>query len=77
MKVWKILVLIPYILVAIWIGFWFADLLRGGSFGIVGIILYPLFILYGIFAAVIYSVILGIALLIRWLVKRLKPLHEK
>lgn len=62
--------MLPYILAAIWVGFWFSELARGGSFGLVGIILYPMLILYGILAAIAYTVILGIALLVRWVVKR-------
>ena len=67
MKKWKILLLIPYLLIAVWIAFWWLSVEK---LGFAAIVLVPLFTLFGIAAAVIYTAVLGVALLVRWLTKR-------
>jgi hypothetical protein len=68
MKKWKILVLVPYILIALWIIYWLAALPELGF----AFILAAVFILYGIEALILYTVILGAALLVRWFIKKRK-----
>lgn len=67
MKKWKILALVPYILVIAWVAFWLSSF---GKFGLVSVILVPVFIIWGIAAAVIYTVILVMALIVVRIVKK-------
>ena len=76
MRVWKILVSIPYVLVGVWVVISFLTLYSGN---IGGIFIGAAFLSIGIVILLVYSVILGIALLLRWIIlrKRAKQgIHE-
>lgn len=61
MKAWKMLVLAPYALIALWLwaSFGFA------TSSLVGVFLGPVMILYGMGALALYTIVLGTALLAR------------
>ncbi len=66
MKVWKILILIPYVLILVWLLLAYSitgEGLGGVIFGMIGLA-------FGFTAIMLYSIILGISLVIRWLVLR-------
>ena len=63
---WKI-VIIPYILIALWLAFSFYLTV---SKGIAGIAIGPVFMAYGIAALIAYTAILGVSALIRKILKK-------
>lgn len=73
MKLWKIFVLMPYVLISLWIIYWFSVMTANIAIAIIS----GMFIAYGIGAAVIYSTVLGIALIARYIVKKLMTGKQK
>ena len=67
MRLWKILVLAPYALIFAWIIYWLSVMTANIAIAIIS----GMFIAYGIGAAVIYSTVLGIALIARYFIKKL------
>ncbi|HKZ94516.1 MAG TPA: hypothetical protein VJ249_08065 [Candidatus Bathyarchaeia archaeon] len=73
MKVWKILVLIPYALILIFLLI-SASLTFSGGLG--GILIGIIFLTFGIVATLLYTIILAIALVIRWIIHRTRKRQE-
>lgn len=69
MRVWKILVLAPYALIAIAIGF-SITMLQSASAGIGGITVGTAFLVFGLGALTVYTLVLCIALLLRWMIAK-------
>jgi hypothetical protein len=66
MKLWKVLVLLPYPLILV-----FALVISSGlatEAGFVGVIVGVAFFTYGLFWMSVYTCVLGVALAIRWAV---------
>jgi hypothetical protein len=67
MKIWKILVFAPYALIVGWILISYETIATGN---IGGIFLGAAFLTLGIAMTIIYTIALGAALLIRWIILR-------
>ncbi|MDH5439507.1 MAG: hypothetical protein OEZ48_01270 [Candidatus Bathyarchaeota archaeon] len=67
MKIWKVLIFAPYILIFGWTQIWFS-VMMSGTFGgaVVGGAAWAM----GVVFAFIYTVILAAALVIRWIILR-------
>lgn len=69
MKIWKILVMVPYILIFGWI-YISANVMISGNIG--GLFVGGALWAVGIVVGFIYTIILGFALIIRWFIIRRK-----
>lgn len=68
MKAWKIVVLLPYAVFALWMAHLIFALPKIGTLG--GIIITAVFAGIGLYALMLYTIILVLALLARWLILR-------
>lgn len=69
MKIWKILIIVPYVLIFGWI-YISANVMMSGNIG--GLFVGGAFWAIGIVVGLIYTIILGMALFIRWFIVRRK-----
>jgi len=67
MKLWKIIVLVPYALIGLWLLISFS-MIGSGTIG--GIFAGASFLAVGLMVAFVYSVFLSFALLLRWIIQR-------
>jgi hypothetical protein len=67
MKLWKIIVLVPYALIGLWLLISFS-MIGSGTIG--GIFAGAGFLAVGLMAGFVYSVFLSLALLLRWIIQR-------
>jgi len=73
MRLWKILVCVPYLLIALWLAAWILPAVTKtvtGAAVLPYIILMPVMVVYGIIAAALYTGALAIVLLVRHFRKR-------
>ena len=74
MRIWKFLIFIPYILIFLRIPLSYSIL--GAGLG--GVILGTLGLAYGFIALMLYTTVLGVSLVIRWLILRsCKRYHQQ